>query len=159
MPDLLPHIHQSGFHRPAFRSIQRHRLPSHPCHDRLDGRAFCHAGTQGQISGDDLFDKLMATAATITNDPDRIKSAKRLSDAGVIPEFMQGLPYKSKIMELSNEIWASWGPDQQDGFLENLSANIVLYQAIHDSPDNWVPLNEGDDVDEYVYPISLKNLP
>ncbi len=121
--------------------------------------AVVNAGTQGQISGDDLFDKLMATAATITNDPDRIKSAKRLSDAGVIPEFMQGLPYKSKIMELSNEIWASWGPDQQDGFLENLSANIVLYQAIHDSPDNWVPLNEGDDVDEYVYPISLKNLP
>ncbi len=117
------------------------------------------AGRQGQTSSVDFFTALQATSATLSRDPEKLKTARSLAETGLIPEFLMDLPYKSQIMSMSDEVWAGYAQDQQDEFLNNLDAKIRLYAAIHDNQQGWVKLNEGDDPDEYVHPIALDMLP
>ena len=117
------------------------------------------AGRTGQISGDDFFSSLQAAAASTARDPELIRRAKSLAQTGLIPEFLQGLPYTSRIMDMTNELWNSWSVDDQDMFLADLEARIMAYETIHDSPEGWVQLNRSDDPGDYVYPITLDLLP
>ena len=117
------------------------------------------AGRTGQKSGDDFFTSLQAAAATTARNPDMINQADSLAQTGLVPEFLAGLPYTSRIMDMNNELWSSWSIDDQDMFLADLEARIMAYETIHDSPEGWVQLNRGDDPGEYVYPITLELLP
>ena len=117
------------------------------------------AGRRGEISGEKFFDALLAVAGSGVRDPDQIRNAKSLAETGLLPEFLTGLPYKSQVMEMNNETWGSLGMDQQEEFLNAIDAKLQLYVAIHDEPEGWVPLAEGADADEYVYPLSLEALP
>ncbi|SMD02270.1 hypothetical protein SAMN02746065_1227 [Desulfocicer vacuolatum DSM 3385] len=117
------------------------------------------AGRRGQIGGEDFFSALQATSAAASRDPNLIKNAKIMSDTGLIPEFLSGLPYKSRLMSMNNDLWMSWSVDEQDEFLNELEAKIQAYQSIHDRPEGWVALSPEDDPDEHVYPVSLELLP
>jgi serine/threonine-protein kinase PpkA len=117
------------------------------------------AGRRGQVGGEDFFTALQSTSATAARDPNQIKNARSMAHTGLIPEFLTGLPYTSRIMDMSNELWGSWSIDEQDQFLSELEARMKAYRAIHDTPDGWIALNQGDDPDEYVYPINLELLP
>ncbi|MBM9519416.1 VWA domain-containing protein [Desulforhopalus vacuolatus] len=117
------------------------------------------AGRRGQISGDDFFNTLQATAATTARDPELLKKAESIASSGLIPEFLEGLPYHSRLMDMNSELWSSWSVDEQDEFLNNLEALIEAYKIIHDSPEGWIQLNPGDDTDQNVYPLALEMLP
>ncbi|MBR5705295.1 MAG: VWA domain-containing protein [Deltaproteobacteria bacterium] len=117
------------------------------------------AGAQNQVSGEDFFSSLQAASAVAARDPDMLKEAETLGKSGLAPSFLEGLPYKSQLMSMNNELWASWGPDEQDAFLNNLEAKIRAYQAIHDDTSLWFPLNEGDDPSEHVAPVLLELMP
>ncbi len=117
------------------------------------------AGRRGQIGGEDFFTALQSTSATLSVTPEQIRMARTLGDTGLIPEFLLDLPYKSRIMSMNDDVWSSWSVDQQDEFLNDIDAKIMLYSALHDNHQGWVQLNEGDDPDEFVHPISLEMLP
>ena len=117
------------------------------------------AGRTGQVSGDDFFSSLKAASAVASRDPNMLKNATSLANSGLIPDFLAGLPYHSRLMSMSNELWNSWSPDEQDSFLNELDARIKAYKALHDSPEGWVKLNEGADADDSVYPVPLDMLP
>lgn len=117
------------------------------------------AGRRGQSGGEDFFTTLQATSAMASRDPNLIKNAKTIADTGLVPEFLSGLPYQSKLMSMNNDLWMSWSIDEQDEFLNELESKIQAYQSIHDRPGGWVALSPGDDPDEHVYPVSLELLP
>ena len=117
------------------------------------------AGRRGQISGDDFFTSLQAASAVASRDPNQLRNARTLGQSGLVPEFLAGLPYQSRLMSMSNELWASWSPDEQDHFMNELDARIRAYRMQHDNPQGWIQLNEGADADESVYPILLDMLP
>ena len=129
--------------------------------DSLRGtlKAILEAGRKGQSSSEDFFSSLQAAAATTARDPEMIKQAKSLAQTGLVPEFLAGLPYKSRIMDMNNELWSSWSVDEQDRFLADVEARIMAYETIHDSPEGWVQLNKQDEPGDYVYPITLDLLP
>lgn len=122
-------------------------------------RTILVAGRTGQISGEDFFSSLQAAAATTARDPDMIRQAGSLAETGLIPEFLDGLPYTSRIMDMNDELWNSWSIDEQDMFLADLDARIMAYETIHDGPEGWIQLNKSDDPSEFVYPITLELLP
>ncbi len=117
------------------------------------------AGFTGQISGADFFTSLQAATVAIARDPNMVKQAKRMADTGLVPEFLEGLPYQSQLMAITNELWSSWGADEQNEFIKALEAKVEAYKRIHNTPEGWIALNKGDDIDEYVYPLSLDFLP
>jgi hypothetical protein len=88
-----------------------------------------------------------------------LKDAPSLGKSGLVPDFLSGLPYRSRLMDMSNELWGSMSPDAQDDFLNQLDALTKVYKALHDNPESWIVLNAGADADESVYPIALDTLP
>jgi hypothetical protein len=117
------------------------------------------AGRRSSISGDDFFTSLQAASSIVVRDPDKLSQAANLSESGLIPEFLAGLPYQSRLMSMNNELWSSLSPDDQDNFVNNLEANVKAYQSIHDAPEGWIALNEDDEADDMVYPLPLELLP
>ena len=92
-------------------------------------------------------------------DPESLAGAAKLGESGLVPSFLEGLPYKSRLMDMNNELWASWGPDEQDAFLSEIEAKIKAYAAIHDDSSLWIALNEGDDPADHVAPVLLELMP
>ncbi|MDR2725207.1 MAG: VWA domain-containing protein, partial [Candidatus Adiutrix sp.] len=117
------------------------------------------AGRRSAMSGDDFFTSLQSASSIVVRDPDKLSQAADIGKSGLIPEFLEGLPYKSRLMSMNNELWNSMSPDDQDNFINALEANIKAYQSLHDAPEGWIALNEGDDADETVYPLPLELLP
>lgn len=117
------------------------------------------AGRENQLSGDDFFTSLQSASAVVSRNPDMLANASSLAESGLIPDFLAGLPYHSQLMDISNDLWASWGPDEQNAFLARLEAKCSAYATIHDSPELWIALNPGDDPAEYVTPIQLELMP
>lgn len=117
------------------------------------------AGRRGQKSGQGFFKALKEVAVVSGADPDKILNAKKYGESGLVPEFLAGLPYKSKVMALTGETWASWNSMEQDEFMNELDGKIQAYQDIHEQADQWVQLNKGDDKDQYVYPVKLSLMP
>jgi len=117
------------------------------------------AGYEGRKDSVGFFNALQATSATLAVTPDQIMNAPSLADTGLIPEFLQDLPYESRVMSLTDQEFNDAGKDWQDAFLNDLDAKISYYRHLHDSPDKWVRINEGDDPDQHVHPVSLEMLP
>ncbi len=117
------------------------------------------AGETSQVSGEDFFNSLQAASAVAARDPDKLSSAPNLAKSGLIPDFLSNLPYKSRLMEMNNEVWESWGPDEQNAFLNNLESKIKAYAAIHDDTSMWIALNPEDEPDDYVAPVLLDLMP
>jgi hypothetical protein len=116
------------------------------------------AGRKGQMTGQDFFSVLKtSTTLVVRGEQGRLAQAKNMTE--VVPEFLEGLPYKSDLMALTDSLWSSWSTDQQDEFLKAIDAKIQLYQTIHDASDKWIEFHKGDAADEYVYPIALESLP
>ena len=122
-------------------------------------QAVLEAGRTNQVSGDDFFTSLQAASAVASRDPSLLANARDLADSGMIPDFLSGLPYHSQLMDMSNDLWASWGPDEQDSFLSQIEARVAAYAALHDNPEVWVALNAGDDPSDFVAPLPLELLP
>jgi serine/threonine-protein kinase PpkA len=117
------------------------------------------AGTRGKITGEDFFQALQAVVAAAASSPEQIQTAETLAKTGLLPDFLKGLPYRSTLMDMSNESWRNMSPDAQDQFLRGVESKLRLYQAIHDNSENWQALNEGDDRDNWVAGVPLEELP
>jgi serine/threonine-protein kinase PpkA len=117
------------------------------------------AGRKGEIGGEKFLTALQMIPSAASRGGEHIKNAISLADSKLLPDFMFDLPYNSQIMGMTNDLWASWSPDQQGSFLNDIDAKLKLYAAIHDNPKGWVKLHKGDDPDEFVYPLSLDSLP
>ncbi len=117
------------------------------------------AGVQGLTTGRDFFSSLQSVAAVAVRDPGKLNEATSLKEAGLIPEFIQGLPYKSRILNLTNDLWSSWPPTQQEKFLEEVQSRINLYKDIHNTTSRWVALDGQASTDDHVTTLPLEQLP
>lgn len=118
-----------------------------------------NAGTRGKITSEDFFKALSAVATLAAADPTQVRNASTLAQTGLIPDFLQGLPYRSAIMDMTNESWRAMSPDAQDQFLRNIDSKLRFYQAVHDNAQKWQSLNDGDDRDNWVAAVPLEQLP
>jgi hypothetical protein len=119
-----------------------------------------NAGLRGKITGEDLFKALQAVIAAAVSDPGQISSAESLVATGLTPKFLQGLPYRSRLMTLTEDSWRRMSADSQDQFLQDLDNKLHMYQTLHDQKDaNWHKLNPDDDDGNKVINVPLDALP
>ncbi|MEM1383231.1 MAG: vWA domain-containing protein [Pseudomonadota bacterium] len=116
---------------------------------------------RGQIDPDDLFNQLRSAAIAAGRDPDRIGQGdvRNLEETGLVGEYLDGLPYQSRLMALTEDDWIAMGVSDQQEIIDQLYASIRLYQRFHDDTARWVSLNEGAVPDDYVYPVPIDALP
>jgi serine/threonine-protein kinase PpkA len=106
-----------------------------------------------------LFEALQSVASATMKNPDQIGEAQELVDTGLLPKFIQSLPYKSEILSLTEDRFASLTADQRASLERSLSSKLQQYRVVNEQVDGWVKLNPGDPDANKVYPLHLSYLP
>jgi hypothetical protein len=120
---------------------------------------------EGALAPGDFLNDLKSLAATISRDPEAAQTATRavsgesLADLGYMREYLEGLPYRSEVMNLDLGIWEQWPAQRQFEFINQLDSKVAYYRALHDNVDLWVSLDEGAVDGDSVYPLLLEALP
>jgi hypothetical protein len=129
-------------------------------------KAVIKAGEAAQISPENFFTDLQSAAAALARTTKGVAGAtksaggaKNLAETGLIGEYLEGLPYKSEVLTMSQDLWLSWSIGEQQSFIDRLKSKIRLYEEFHNNVDNWVALDGGPLSGESVYPVPLEALP
>lgn len=107
-----------------------------------------------------FFQSILSAAAQMTRDPNAFTHApgKNLAQTGVMGEFLDGLPYKSRVMSLTEDQWYNMSTGEQKDVLNHLEARIKLYEEYDRDSANWEGFGSPNR-DEWVYRIPLDMLP
>lgn len=110
--------------------------------------------TQGQF-----FEALQSVSGQAMKRPEDLGGPTRLSDTGLLPAFIQSLPYKSDILSLTEDMFASMTAEQRSQLEWSILAKLDQYRAINEQVDAWFRLNDTDPDRDLVYPLHLDYLP
>jgi uncharacterized protein YdbL (DUF1318 family) len=117
------------------------------------------AGVRGQVTGQNFFEALQSAAASAVSSPDQIRNARNLAATGLLPDFLSGLPYKSRLMIMDPATWNSMSVDSQSEMLETVQAKRKFYEETLKDASLWQAFNPDDSEDQKVAPIPLEQLP
>ncbi|MBX3489987.1 hypothetical protein [Parvibaculum sp.] len=122
-------------------------------------RTILETAERTRMTPRDFFSQLQTAAALLSRTPDQVGAVKRLAQIGIIGEYLEDLPYRSRILEVSEDDWLTWSFDRQREFLDELRQKIELYGRLGDEVTLWVALDGGRIPGDAVYPVSLSSLP
>lgn len=105
-----------------------------------------------------LFEALQSVASATMKNPDQIGQAGKLAETGLLPRFIEALPYRSEILSLSEDSFASLTADQRFSLEMSLLSKLQQYRDISES-DVWFKLNPADSNARMVFPLHLSYLP
>ncbi|MBI2379796.1 MAG: protein kinase [Gammaproteobacteria bacterium] len=113
-----------------------------------------------QSSPQDFFQAIAAASAQMSRDPSRLNKPgfTNLKDSGLLGEYLDGLPYRSKVLSMSEELWLSLSVAEQQDFIDELDSKITLYQSFHNDAGNWVRFGNAGEGDA-LYRVPLSTLP
>jgi serine/threonine-protein kinase PpkA len=106
----------------------------------------------------DFFNSILSAAAQTSRDPNQFsrKPNQNLGELGILAEFLDGLPYRSNIMRLTEEDWYRLSLGEQQTFVNDLKSKIKRYTQIHDDVANWTSFGAKEPGDAvYRVPLSL----
>ena len=122
-------------------------------------RTILDTAERTRMSPRDFFNQLQTASALLSRTPENVGSVNRLAQVGVVGEYLEGLPYRSRILEINEDTWLSWSFDQQREFLDELRQKIQLYERLSDEVTLWEPLDGGRNPGDAVFPVPLSALP
>lgn len=92
-------------------------------------------------------------------DASLLDTVAALAQSQFVPGFLKELPYNSKVMALSNEMWNSMVDSQQKELFQTAQMKVEFYKSLYDNADVWMNLDEHAAEDEKVVPVPLNMLP
>lgn len=111
------------------------------------------------LDTDDFFAELQATMASAALDRDLDYSdVKSVAGSGLVPAWLEALPYRSQIMELTQDRFAEMTADERSQLEQSLDERLNYYEDLYNS-DRWVGLYPDAAELDKVYPVSLTDLP
>lgn len=120
-------------------------------------RGIVEAGNAGRLAPETFFGRLRGLAAAMARDPRRVAELQRVG--GVFAEFLDGLPYRSRIMDITEDEWVAMGAGARREIINALEARLRLYEEYARQPELWVNLDRARDPGEAMYPVPLAQLP
>ena len=124
-------------------------------------RKLAEAYEKSQLDPASFFNQLRSAAAAMGRDPSKLGqgNAKNLEQAGLMAEYLEGLPYQSQLMGMSFDTWKNMSVGQTQAIVDNLKGLAVLYQRFHDDVGRWVQLNPAAGDGDRVFPVPIDALP
>lgn len=124
-------------------------------------RKLVEAGEKAQVNPSDFFNQLRSAAAAMGRDPAKLGQAKvkNLEQSGLMGEYLDGLPYQSKVMSIDQDAWTRMSVGEQQAIIDEVKSKIALYQRYHDDLDRWVLLAPNAQAGDAVYPVPIDSLP
>ena len=116
---------------------------------------------EAQTNPRDFFAQLQSASTAMGRSPGRVGqgAVKDLEAAGLMDEFLQGLPYQSRLMSISQDDWMRMGVTEQQEIIDDTRSKLELYQRYHDDTNRWIRLHAKDRPDDHVYAVPLGALP
>ena len=115
-----------------------------------------------QANPQEFFNQLKSASAAMQRDPTLVGQGdvKDLASSGLMGEYLEGLPFQSRLMSLTQDDWMRMGVTEQQSFIDGARAKIDLYQNFHDDVDRWIqPSREVFHREDYLFPVPLDALP
>ena len=118
------------------------------------------AANASLVSPTEMFERLRSVAANMGRDPNRLNTASAQTLGKVLlDEYLEGLPYKSDVLNLDEEMWKSMSVTAQSQLIMRLNVKLRQYQIYNADVNAWQSLAKNSDPSENVYPIPLESLP
>jgi hypothetical protein len=114
--------------------------------------------TQGADDPSMFFRQVQDAVARLAVNPDLVVNTGFETLGGAVGEFLLGLPYRSQIMDLTEERWINAGTERRE-IIDGLRQKLSLYRQIHNDPANWTALYDGAPDGEHVYAMPFAVLP
>jgi hypothetical protein len=114
---------------------------------------------RAEMSQVQFFDALQAVSGQTMKRPEEVSQAMTLARSGLLPAFIHSLPYRSDILSMTDDLFASMTAEQRSQLQWNVLAKLEQYRAINDKVDAWQRLNENDPDSERVFPLHVDYLP
>lgn len=119
-------------------------------------------GEENILSNDQMFNQVLSAAADMSRRPDQVarNADTTLAEAVSVEEMLDGLPYKSRIMTVTEEDWIAMNIAEQQTILNGLADKVELYARFNEATDQWVDyLGTGAVAENLLYPMRLDDLP
>ena len=114
--------------------------------------------TQTGGTAHDFFSQLQGAVSRMAQDPDRLINTEFDTLGSAFGEFLEGLPYQSRVMEITQERWDNMGTGRRQ-IIDDLRSRFLLYERWHDDPSLWVALYDNAPDGEHVYAMPFGALP
>jgi hypothetical protein len=115
---------------------------------------------RSQLTEMEFFESIQSVVASSSKKQDvNFKNAKDLKDSGLLPSWINTLPYRSQILKLNNEIFAAMSPDERAAMEQGIENRLRLYREYNENNDIWQALNEKSSKNAEVFALSLEMLP
>ncbi|RRV03897.1 serine/threonine protein kinase [Pseudomonas sp. v388] len=111
-----------------------------------------------QTSPKDFFQEIASASAYMSRDPSALRKGGNLAEGGVLGEYLEGLPYRSKSLNMTQDLWLSLSVAEQEDFIDELDSKIRLYETFHNDLANWVRFGDAEPGDA-LYRVPLSTLP
>lgn len=117
-------------------------------------------GERTQVGGSEtnFFSQLKGAVSRMAADPHMLVNAEFDTLGSAFGEFLEGLPYRSRVMEITEDRWENMGTGRRQ-IIDDLRGRSLLYQRWHDDPRLWVPLYDGAPDGEHVLAMPFAALP
>jgi len=116
------------------------------------------AARKTQTSPKDFFQEIASASAYMSRDPQALRKGGNLADGGLLGEYLEGLPYRSKSLNMTQDLWLSLSVAEQEDFIDELDSKIRLYETFHNDLANWVRFGDAEPGDA-LYRVPLSTLP
>ncbi|WP_110946865.1 serine/threonine-protein kinase [Pseudomonas bohemica] len=116
------------------------------------------AARKTQTSPKDFFQEIASASAYMSRDPSALRKGGNLAQSGVLGEYLEGLPYRSKSLSMTQDLWLSLSVAEQEDFIDELDSKIRLYETFHNDLANWVRFGNAEPGDA-LYRVPLSTLP
>lgn len=107
-----------------------------------------------------FYEQLISAAAKMSSDPSSFSTDPNanLAQKGVISEVLDGLPYKSQVLQLNQDNWINMSTGEQSEFIRRLRGLIKLYNKYDMDSKKWESFGSPNP-NEWVYRVPLDELP
>ncbi|YCI12593.1 protein kinase [Pseudomonas sp. Z2-11] len=116
------------------------------------------AARKTQSSPKDFFQEIASASAYMSRDPSALRKGGNLATGGILGEYLEGLPYRSKSLNMTQDLWLSLSVAEQEDFIDELESKIRLYETFHNDLANWVRFGDAEPGDA-LYRVPLSTLP
>ncbi|QXH48824.1 serine/threonine-protein kinase [Pseudomonas xanthosomatis] len=116
------------------------------------------AARKTRSSPGDFFNEIASASAYMSRDPAALSKGANLAQGGVLGEYLEGLPYRSKSLAMTQDLWLSLSVAEQEDFIDELDSKIRLYETFHNDMANWVRFGKAEPGDA-LYRVPLSTLP
>jgi len=160
VPDVVRSFaSDSDFADPAVATLKlRVLLTRNQLSDLADSlQTIVREGLAHRIDEQALFGQLRIALATAARDPQRIARATKFAD--LLGEYLDGLPYHSGLLNISESDWVAMGGIAQREVISTVETKLRLFKEYDAQRDLWVDLSGTHNPGEMVFPVPVDDLP